>query len=180
MSIGNTGWFVADFIHGTPYIIAGGNRDRLPAWIQVWDSITGRPAAPILEIPQAIANDLLVTPDGRHAAMMCQPFGLVVVDLRSFHEDPLQGLPQEEAALWAEIQACSTIRQGQLVELSLKEWTERWDEIRLRRPDFLRREVPNDEQIRDHETRAAELESLQRPDWLKFHLDAAARLGTKP
>ena len=168
--------FVADFIHHTPYIIGGGIRDRLPPGIQVWDSHTGRPAAPMLEFPGNDANDLLVAPDGRHAAMTCPPHGLIVVDLRSFHEDPLRGLSPEESWLWAELQAKSTIRQGQLVALSLTEWIERWDDFRRRRPDFLRREDSREEQLRDHETRAFEIELLHRPNWLQYHRDAADRL----
>lgn len=178
---GAIGTFVADFIHHTPYLVAAGNRDLKPSWVQFWDRITGRPVAPTIELPRGFqVCSLRVTPDGQYAGLMCMPYGLVLCDLRSFHADSLQGLSPADAQLWTELQAYATIRQGRLVELSPVEWIRKWDEFQRRIPQFPPAEPSRRALLWDHETRAAEWEVDDQPKAAEFHRAAALRLRENP
>ncbi len=170
----------AHFIDNTPFVLSTtGNA------IHVWDRLTGRAVAPPLQIPGCqFLGVIRVAVDGKFAVLTCSPYGLLVLDLQSFHTDPLQGLSPADGLLLAEINSCASIREGRLMDLPdsydvrrvNNGWIYRWDDFKSRHPDFHRREIPLELAIRDHQTRAAEFEMLKDNVAADFHRRVAEQM----
>lgn len=88
LNLGVTADVVPHSSPGTPYVIVGGNWDNHPCAMAIWDRVTGRPVAPAIELPGSQrALGLRVAGDGRHAAMYCDAYGLVIYNLESLHSN---------------------------------------------------------------------------------------------
>ncbi|MCA9170849.1 MAG: WD40 repeat domain-containing protein, partial [Planctomycetales bacterium] len=169
-----------DFIYGTPFVVTAveGN----PWTVHFWDRISGRIAAPTLEIPGCdLLTWIRVAENGRFAAMTCHPYGLLVCDLQSFHDNPLQRVSPQDAMNLAIMNSGSQIYSGRMSKLLEGEkWIELWDDFASRHPDFHRVDIPLDLAIRDHQTRAAEFETLNNTTAAAFHRRMANALLEKP
>lgn len=164
-----------NFIHNTPVIITAG--DATPDSVRFWDRHSGHMAAPTQHIPGSrFTGWIRVAENGQFAAMTCTPYGLLVFDLRSLHEDPAQGLSQADVMLLAEINAGASINDGKLTKLGGPEWISRWDEFRSRHPNFHSQAIPLSLTIRDHQTRAHEFDILKNAAAAMFHRQIADRL----
>ncbi len=168
-----------NFIHNTTVIITVG--DTTPDSVRFWDRQSGHLAAPTQHIPGSrFTGWIRVSENGRFAAMTCTPYGLLVFDLRSLHEDPLQDLSPADAMLLAEINAGASINDGKLTKLEGPEWTSRWDDFKSRHPNFRSRAVPLSLTIRDHQTRAHKFDILKNTTAAEFHRRIADKLLSEP
>ncbi|MEZ6088768.1 MAG: WD40 repeat domain-containing serine/threonine protein kinase [Pirellulaceae bacterium] len=168
-----------DFIYGTPYVITA--VEGRPCSVHFWDRLRGCIASPTLEIPGSHSLTWIrVAESGHFAAMTCDPHGILVCDLRSFHDKPQQGISPEDARMLAEVNSGAWIEAGRITKLSdEKDWINRWDDFRNRHPDYHRREIPIELAVRDHQTRAAEFEFLKDTTAAEFHRRMAEQLLAK-
>ena len=124
------------FIEHTPYLITV-NDEASPGAIRIWDIRAGRMAAPPIMIPDAnYLGYLSVNRAGTFAAIGCSPHGIVVMDLRSWHENPLGDLSPEDVQLLSELNAGAKLDKGVLVGLTTNEWRQKSDDFRVRNPKF--------------------------------------------
>lgn len=163
---------MGDFIHGTPYIIVVSS--KMPdQWIQVYDWQSGRRVSPRIAPPHCpVLTDLRTSPDGRFASMMAPGLGLLMLDLNSYHDDPLQGLSPQDAKLLAEINAGAIVENSRIVRLNGLKWIERWNDFCSRHPNYHEyhfRHTPPELSLRHHTLQAFLAGRAKNNAGLKFH-----------
>ena len=106
---------------------------------RIWEWTTGKPISP--PIAQLGATyQIVVTPDGKHAVTAGSAGPLGVLPLDDLGRSEFSQLDSESLSLWGEIVSG---RQevgvaGGVVNLTSRQWLQRWNTFRQRHPDFHR------------------------------------------
>jgi WD40 repeat protein len=114
--------------------------------VRIWDAANGKPITPPLAMP-AWMYDVRVTPDGNFALASGVSDSLYVFDLREFVEPDAHPLNVASLKTLGEIISGQTIHEGGVVNLTTREWLDRWQRFRRDHPDFHRYDAAGDSRV---------------------------------
>ena len=103
--------------------------------MQVWDAVTGKPVTPKRNTVGR-GSQVLITPDGQFAVCGGAPL-LRIFDLKDLYDPTSIAFDLDQLRNYGELVAGQRIHEGSgVVNLTSREWMERWSVFRQRQPDY--------------------------------------------
>ncbi len=110
--------------------------------IRIWDAVKGKPITPPIR-NQFRIKDICVSPDGQYLLASGSSSKLLVFDLPKFVENVSMPLDLKSQKLLGELYSGQTLQEWGAVNLTTREWFDRWQQFQATNSEFHKYNGPN-------------------------------------